>query len=143
MDYKELLINMRINKQLKGRMAGIITVFPNSGRIYRQKKPFDYIMSIDSAFIHFQGLRGLAKKLDSSLDFDVRIADLKKYVLNKKAVAVEITIYTKDGFYLPITLGFAKKYFNDSRTSLEEILKKLEAQGVKEYQASNVFNDEE
>ena len=130
---KEIIMDMRVNRLLKGKKPCFISMKKNNGEIYTGGQS-DFIMSITDKYIHFQKLSFFLRKYQPKHDLKIERKMIKTYSLFEINVALSsLVLYTTDRKYVQI---FFNKGISDTVETVENIdgiIKLLIEQGVKEY----------
>ena len=132
MNRKQIILELRTSRKLKGRMPGVIFLKYNKGEIYKGSQA-DFVISITDKNIYFQRLSFFFKKLKPEMDFKIPRNTIKSYNLRDINIAIKcLTLYTIDRKYIEINynVGLADNY--ETQDNINRIIKELESAGVKE-----------
>lgn len=135
MNRKNIILELRTTRKLKGHRPCVVSMKQNGGKIYTGGQS-DFVVSITDNYLHFQKLSFFLRKLQPEKDFKVPRNLLKSYNINilNRFLSV-ITFYTNERKYVQIFLntGLADTY--ESEQNLSKIIEMLKTQGVKETNA--------
>ncbi len=133
MNQKQVVLEIRTAKKLRGKYPCVIEIEPNGGKILLDKKLRFFVMTItNDNMLYFHGLTKWLKKYDEEEDFMIKLSAIKAYTRQEKnKYTSQITISTEQGFYVPITLRHGIKGTYESANNMEYILKELEKMGIK------------
>lgn len=132
MNRKQIILEYRTNRLIKGHRPGVIFLKQNKGNIYMEGTA-DFIISIGKEKIYFQRLSWLFKKLLPKKDFNININNIKSYNLRIINPVVKcLTLYTIDKNYLEIFYYIKSNDTYETEMNIEEIIKILSNNGIKE-----------
>lgn len=132
MNRKQIIMQYRTSRMLKGHRPCVIFLKQNAGKIYTQGTA-DFIMSIGKENLYFQRLSMFTKKLLPDKDFSFRLERIKSYnVRLVNSVVKCLTLYTFEKFYIEIFFYIRTADTYETETNIAGIIKMLEERGVKE-----------
>lgn len=134
MNRKQIILEYRTKRMLKGHRPGVVFLKQNKGNIYREGTA-DFIISIGKENIYFQRLSWFTKKLLPKKDFSISINRIKSYNLRTINPVVKcLTLYTFEKYYIEIFYYIKTNDTYETEVNIEEIIKILVTNGVKELQ---------
>ena len=102
MNRKELVMQYRVTRQLKGHRPTVIYLKKNIGKIYEEGTA-DFIMSLGKEELFFQRLSTFKKRLLPQKDFELSLARIKSYHLRDINPFTKcLTFYTAESFFIEI-----------------------------------------
>ena len=132
MNRKQIILDLRTSRKIKGRMPGVIFLKYNKGEIYKGSQA-DFVISLTDKFIHFQRLSFFLKKLKPEKDFKIARDTIKSYNLRDINIVIKcLTLYTVDRRYIEINYNFGLADNVETVDNINRIIKELVASGVKE-----------
>lgn len=132
MNRKQIILEYRTKRMLKGHRPGVVFLKQNKGNIYREGTA-DFIISIGKENIYFQRLSWFTKKLLPKKDFSISINRIKSYNLRTINPVVKcLTLYTFEKYYIEIFYYIKTNDTYETEVNIEEIIKILVTNGVKE-----------
>ncbi|MDE6241029.1 MAG: hypothetical protein K2M08_01260 [Anaeroplasmataceae bacterium] len=132
MNRKQIIMQYRTSRLLKGHRPGIIYLKQNKGKIYTQGTA-DFIMTIGKENLYFQRLSMFTKRLLPEKDFSLHLNRIKSYNMRLVNPVVKcLTLYTFEKYYLEIFFYIKTADTYETETNIEGIIKMLEERGVKE-----------
>ncbi|MDE7095560.1 MAG: hypothetical protein K2O23_03645 [Anaeroplasmataceae bacterium] len=132
MNRKQIVLQYRTQRLIKGHRPCVIYLKQNNGKIYT-KGTADFIMSIGKENLYFQRLSLFTKRLLPEKDFFVSLARIKSYNMRQTNPVVKcLTLYTFEKYFLEIFFYIKTADTYETETNIEEIVKMLEERGVKE-----------
>lgn len=130
---KEVIMELRVTRKLKGKKPCFIYMKKNKGEIYNEGQS-DFVMTITDKYIHFQKLSFFLRKLQPEKDFKIERSIIKTYSVYQINIATNmLNLYTVDRKYLQIYFNVGIADTIETENNINEIIGLLEAQGVKEY----------
>lgn len=132
MNRKQLIMQYRTSRQIRGHRPAVIFLKQNKGKIYMEGTA-DFIMSIGKENLYFQRLSLFTKKLIPQKDFSLNIDRIKSYnVRIVNPVTKCLALYTVEKFYLEIYFYIKTTDSYETETNVDSLIKMLEERGVKE-----------
>ena len=130
---KEVVIELRVTRKLKGKKPCFIYMKKNKGEIYTEGQS-DFIMTITDKYLHFQKLSLFLRKLQPEKDFKIDRSIIKSYSIYSINIATSmLNLYTVDRKYIQIYYNIGIADTLETETNINEIIELLKIQGVKEY----------
>lgn len=132
MNRKDLVMQYRAARQIKGHRPGIIFLKRNIGKIYNGGTA-DFIISIGKENLYFQRLSFFTKRLMPEKDLAIHLPRIKTYNLRPVNTLTKcLTLYTAEKFFIEIFYycNLADGY--ETEENIASIIQMLQEQGVKE-----------
>ena len=131
--HKEVVMEMRVNRLLKGKKPCYIYLKKNNGEIYKGGQS-DFIMTITDKYLHFQRISMFLKKPLPAHDFKVARDTIKTYSLFDLNIALSsLVLYTTDRKFIQIFFNKGIPDTVETVENIDSIINILVEQGVKEY----------
>ncbi len=132
MNRKQLVMQYRTTRKIKGHRPAIIFLKKNIGQIYNEGSA-DFMMSIGKEDLYFQRLSTFTKKLIPEKDFQLHLNRVKTYHLRQINPMTQcLTLYTAEKFFLEIFFYCNLPDGYETEANIESTIKMLEERGVKE-----------
>ena len=125
MDRKGILLELRNAGKLKGLKPCFVSLRQNMGKIYNGASG-TFIMTIRDNTLHFQKLSFFLHRLVPGDDFSVNAKRFIEYGINKRTAVAILSLYDKDGRFLPIVYSIGTKETYATEDNISRILKELE-----------------
>ncbi len=133
MGRKETIMEMRVNRLLKGKKPCYVYLRQNIGQIYEGGQS-DFIMSITNNFIHFQKLSFFLRRYKPEKDLKVDRKSIKSYThYNMNIATMTLILYTYDKKYIQIFYNTGIADTAETENNILGIINMLKEQGVKEH----------
>lgn len=129
MDYKNIIVEMRLLKQLKGRKPSIIKLEKKE----KNKKYLNhrwYVASFDEKGLHFQGLSRIFHKNKPKFNFFISYKEIKSIIVKKEKISDYISIYLKEEDFLNFYYFKNLSGMIDNQLNFEGILNEIETRGI-------------
>ena len=133
MDLKKIVMNLRVNHNLKGKYPVVVFTIPNEGGIYSKKKNY-YVMTYREKDndIYFHHLKGLFYKYDKDGDFSLRIDKFSQFTLELlKVGGSKFTLVSYKGDYFPLGFFRGLRDSYEGENNLQYIIDELRKKGIK------------
>lgn len=133
MDLKKIVMNLRVNHNLKGRYPLVVFTLPNNGGVYRGKKNY-YVLTYREKEndLYFHYLKGLFHKYDKTHDFSLRIDKFNYYTLEfMKIGGGKISLISYKNDYFPFGFFSKTRDSYEGENNLQYILEELKKKGIK------------
>jgi hypothetical protein len=133
MNLRKIVMDLRINHNLKGQYPVVIFTMPNKGGVSRRGKGF-YVMTFRQGNndLYFHALSKFLHRYNPKNDFSLRIDKFKKYsleYLNIGAAKASYISYKND--YFPFGFFTGTRDSAEGQHNFEYILEELQNRGLK------------
>lgn len=134
MNRKELVMQYRTSRLLKGHRPAVIFLKKNIGKIYTEGAA-DFILSLGKEELYFQRLSTFTRRLLPQKDFTLSLTRIKTYHLREYNPFTKcLTLYTAENFFIEIFYYVRLADGYETEANIESLIQTLEERGVKEVQ---------
>lgn len=134
MNLKEIVLDLRVNHNLKGKYPVVIFTIPNQGGVYSGKKDY-YVLTYRASEndLYFHHLKGFFKKrYDPKHDFSLRIDKFKYYTAEfMKLGGGKMALISYKNDYFPFGFFTGTKDSVEGQNNLQYIIDELVKFGIK------------
>lgn len=129
---KDTIMEMRVNRLLKGKKPCFIYMRQNKGEIYMGGQS-DFIMTITDNFIHFQKLSFFLRKYQPKGDLKLDRKSIKYFTHYNMNIATNtLILYTVDKKFIQVFYNCGVVDTIETENNISDIINLLKEQGVKE-----------
>lgn len=133
-NYKDITLQLRVNRYLHGDKPCVITVIPNQGKIFSPKRNQKYVMTIlKDNKLYFHRISNIFNDYLPQEDFRLSLDKVKEYTkepVNK--LMDRYTLSTNEGLYFQFEVCHGIKETYETDHNLESIKSVMRSMGIKE-----------
>ncbi len=141
MERRELLLQMRKDKTLKGLKPAFVTLKLNTGKIYTGGTS-NFILSLKNNILYFQKITLFLKKLKPKEDFEINAKRFTEYTLETRGYTKILYLFDKAGYFLEIRYLYGTKQTAPSDDNISRIIAELK-ETINLVEANNDGTEEE
>ena len=132
--YKDITLQLRVNRFLHGEKPCVVKVIPNDGKIFSPKKPQKFVMTIlKDNKLYFHRISNIFNDYLPAEDFRLSLDKIKAYTIEPQNKLINrYTLSTNEGLYFQFDVVHGTKESYETDHNLESIKSVMRSMGIKE-----------
>ena len=132
MNLRKILMNLRINHNLKGKYPLVVFTIPNQGGVHSGAKRY-YVMTYRQKEndIYFHGLTKLFNKYNNKYDFSLDLSKFNHYTLEPMPLgASKFSLVSYKNDYFPLGYFTGTYETSEGENNLKYLIEELNKKGI-------------